>query len=594
MSVQTQESGIHIVEVRVRNFRSIKSVNVLLDPLTVLIGENNSGKTTFLEAIFVAIGAGRRFMSDEDVFLASSESRIPRDRVTTIDILVRPTDYEGNIIDSFPPGSYWTYLWGPAISQDEDDAEFLAIRTQMKWSTLRAEYITERRFLREWPADPERMEQARVKENDGHISSAHVEPFAFYLMDAKRDMQDDLQSRSSFWYKLVSDPGLTEPQVEELEKTLSSLNEQIISNSEVLTHVQTHLNDLYLAGVCEKDGAAVTPMSRNFRDLSRGIGVNFATVGAQAFPLVKHGMGTRSLAALLTFRAFTTWRQKNAKENEVHPMLGLEEPESHLHPQAQRALFKLIEQIPGQRIVSTHSPYIVSQAQIVNLRHFRKEGANTVVSQMDTRSLSAEDIRKIDRMVIQTRGDILYARALVFFEGETEEQAFPVFAERYWGRHINELGISFVGVSGAGNYLPFLRLATSFSIPWYLFSDGEAPTVQKVRKDLAAVGHPDPCPNLFIIPDGQNFEQYIVTACNKEALINMIVNINSQNDLHAEALHREWTGKADPLNDLFQEMTSNKTNQGLAAAEAGAAQVGVAAIVRTLLERERLRLGDRE
>ncbi|MEA3283263.1 MAG: AAA family ATPase [Euryarchaeota archaeon] len=61
MSIESQDSGIKIIEVRIRNFRSLKEVNVSLDWLTVLIGENNSGKTSFLDALSAAIGAGYFF-----------------------------------------------------------------------------------------------------------------------------------------------------------------------------------------------------------------------------------------------------------------------------------------------------------------------------------------------------------------------------------------------------------------------------------------------------------------------------------------------------------------------------------------------------
>jgi hypothetical protein len=40
-------SGIFVKEVRVRNYRCLRAVDVELDPLTVLIGQNHSGKTTF-------------------------------------------------------------------------------------------------------------------------------------------------------------------------------------------------------------------------------------------------------------------------------------------------------------------------------------------------------------------------------------------------------------------------------------------------------------------------------------------------------------------------------------------------------------------
>jgi predicted ATPase len=42
-----------IRQVKIANFRSLKQVDVELRPLTVLVGPNDSGKTSFLEAIFI-------------------------------------------------------------------------------------------------------------------------------------------------------------------------------------------------------------------------------------------------------------------------------------------------------------------------------------------------------------------------------------------------------------------------------------------------------------------------------------------------------------------------------------------------------------
>jgi putative ATP-dependent endonuclease of OLD family len=569
MSIEPHDSGIKIVEVRIRNFRSLKEVNVSLDWLTVLIGENNSGKTSFLDALFAAIGAGKRVISAEDVFLAPSENNVPKNREITIDLLIRPNDGNGNIIDTFPEGSYWVALWGNGVSQDDNDNDFVAIRTRMKWDSTRGEYITERKFLIDWQDDPNNWHLAKINETAGSVTAAKIEPLAFHLLDAKRDIRDELQSRSSFWYKLASDPGLSDVQIKDLEKALTELNEAIISGSDVLVHVQEHLDDLYKTIGGDKDSVSITPIPRYLRDLSKGMDVNYATKGAQTFPLARHGMGTRSLAAVLTFRAYTTWRQKNAKDDKVHPMLALEEPEAHLHPQAQRALFKQLEEIPGQRIISTHSPYIAGQAKVAQFRHFRKDGANTVVTQMDTTLLEREDLLKIDRMVMNTRGELLYARALVFFEGEqTEDQALPIFAEKYWAQHPNALGITMIGVGGKNAYLPFLRLAKSFRIPWYIFSDGEPDAVTAVYQALTAIGERTDSPRLFVIPDGKNFEEYITTDGYKNTLINMIISVCNKNDHHKEALKKEWADKDKPLEDIRGELSNNKTKYGKPIAEA--------------------------
>jgi len=430
MSAEFQDSGIKITKVRIRNFRSLKEVDVSLDWLTVLIGGNNSGKTSLLDALFAAIGAGKREISKEDIFLAPSETKVPRDRKVIIDLHIRPSDNNGDILDSFPEGSYWVELWGEGVSQDDSDNDYVGIRTQVKWDSTQGEYKTERKFLKDWQNEPKDVE------TKGSISTAQIEPLALYLLDAKRDISDELRSRSSFWYRLVSDLGLNDKDTKELEKELTMLNNNIISGSVVLGHVQDHLDDLHKTIGGDEGSVSITPIPRHVRDLSKGMDVNFATKGAQTFPLARHGMGTRSLAAVLMFRAYSTWRQKNAKDDKVHPMLALEEPEAHLHPQAHRALFKQIDKMPGQRIISTHSPYIAGQAKIAQFRHFRKDGASTMVTQMDMTSLDPEDLLKIDRMVMNTRGELLYAHALVFFEGEqTEDQALPIFAEKYWGQH---------------------------------------------------------------------------------------------------------------------------------------------------------------
>jgi len=563
MDTKAGHSGIKITEVRVQNFRSLQDVCVTLDWLTVLIGENNSGKTSFLDALFMAIGVGRRTISMEDVFLPPTENKVPKDRFPTIDLLIRPTDENGKIIDIFPEGSYWIKLWGEGISQDDLENDFVGIRTQMKWDSIKGEYSIYRNFLKEWKNYSDKWINSEIKES---VSATQIEPIGLHLLDAKRDIKDELQNRNSFWNKLVSDLDLNDVSIEKFENALTELNEEIISGCTVLAHVQDHLDDLYKTIGGDKGSVAITPIPRHLRDLSKGMDVSYATRDAQTFPLSRHGMGTRSLAAVLTFRAYTTWRQANSKDEQVHNMLALEEPESHLHPQAQRALFIQIEAIPGQRIVSTHSPIIASQAKIYQLRHFCKDGACTQVTQLNT--ISDDIATAIERMVLNTRGDLLYARAIVLFEGEqTEDQALPIFAQRYWNIHPNALGITMIPVRGR-NYLPFLTLAKNFQIPWYIFSDGEQDTINAVKSCLEELSEPIEAPRCVILPDGMNFERYLANNIYKDVLIDMIIDAEAKNAQHREALKKKWQSKYNPLEDIISTLRGSKTKYGKLIAEA--------------------------
>jgi putative ATP-dependent endonuclease of OLD family len=563
-------SGIVVTEVRVRNYRCLRSVDVELDLLTVLIGQNNAGKTSFLNALFAAIGAGQRIISGDDVFLQKSEVSAPKARVIAIDILIRPTDDQGKIVDVFPQGSPWLELWGLGVVQDEDERDLVAIRTQFKWNTMKGEYALERRFLKDWQKDAAKWEDSKPVEKVAAVSTQQIEPLAVYLLDAKRDIAEDLRSRSSFWNKMVEEHGLSAEDVKRIEEDLSEINKDIVESSDVLTHIQSHLKNFHETLSCDEDSVSITPLARHLRDLSRGMDVVLSTRGAPPFPLHQQGMGTRSLGTFFTFWAFTTWRQKQGSSSAVHPMMAMEEPETHLHPQAQRSLFRQIKRMPGQRIISTHSPYICGQSEIAHIRHFSKQAEETLVCRIDLgtgeKKLTDEDLRKIDRQVMNTRGDMLFARALIFFEGETEEQAVPDFAEKHWGKHPNDLGYSLVGVGGNGNYLPFLRMAESFKIPWFIFSDGEADTIAAVSTALNVIGQsviPNN-PRVIVLPAGKKFETYIVTEASKDSLIAAIVKRKAVNAQHSAALQNEWTAKsnADQLTAILAEMEANKTQYG--------------------------------
>lgn len=553
--------GIRLVEVRVRNFRCLAGVDVPLDRVTLLIGENNAGKTSFLDALYFAIGAGPRGITQDDVFLAPNESDAPRERRVTIDILIKPVDDKGNLLEKFPANSAWLNLWGEGVTQDDQDHDIVGLRTQAQWDTAKSEYTPSRVFLREWPTTLDDAHCTSPKSAMRGIASNQLEPLALYLLDAKRDIASDLRNPHSFWSKLVSHPDLSPDAVKEIEATLNEVNDRIVAGSSVLSHLQTHLAVLSdsLPGIMQS--VTITPVSRHLRDLTKGMDVLLSGTNAATFPLSRQGMGTRSVATILTFRAYAEWKQTHAKGAAVHPLLAVEEPETHLHPHAQRALFKQFQALPGQCIISTHSPYICSQTSILHFRHFRRDNGLTSVRHLAPGTLNDGDQRKIHRAVINTRGDMLFAKAVILVSGETEEQALPAFADAVLPRTSHELGLSVISVGGDGSYLPFLRLAECFGIPWFIFSDGEPKAISDVNAALAAVGQPLIGANcrVFAIAGDRDFETYLADEY-YQPLADMVIDMKAKNPQHHEALTKEWASKT--RDDLIKELRSAKTRYG--------------------------------
>jgi putative ATP-dependent endonuclease of OLD family len=511
MTTYGEDSGIAITEARVRDFRSLADVEVTLSDLTLLIGANNAGKTSFLDALFAAIGAGRKTVGADDVRLAPGESTVPKTREVLIDLMIRPVDADGKVADAYPEGSFWVGLWGgPGVAIDDALNEFTGIRTSLRWNEARGEHVLERRFLKEWKPFADWISAAV---HDRAVTTAQMEPLALHYVDAKRDLDEDLRKPGSFWRRMTEDLGLSDSEIIAMEATLSDINQKIVDKSAILKHLKENLDSLQNVVAADSGSVEITPVARKLRDLSKGVDVSFNTAGAQSFPLARHGMGTRSLASLLVFRAFAAWRSKQATEggDKIHSMLALEEPESHLHPQAQRSLFAHIKAITGQRVVSTHSPYFAGQAQIEDLRLFLKTNGDTKVTKLDPSVLHKDDVRKLQETVIDTRGDILFSRAVILFEGQTEEQALPIWANKYWGATVHELGFCFVRANGT-DYFPFIWLAKELSIPWYVFADGETDPVAKLEAALKKAGEKNAveCQNVVVHPAGKNFESQLL------------------------------------------------------------------------------------
>jgi putative ATP-dependent endonuclease of OLD family len=346
------------------------------------------------------------------------------------------------------------------------------------------------------------------------VSAVQLEPLALHYIDAKRDMDEDLRARTSFWRRLTDDLGLDDQAVAAAEALLSDLNQQLVDGSAVLKHVGGHLGGI--KGVLAGDNATVdiSPVARRLRDLAKGLDVSISGAGDLSFPLARHGMGTRSLASLLVFQAFASWRSQQAMQedhNSVHTFLALEEPEAHLHPHAQRALYSQVQAMPAQVVVSTHSPYFASQAGLEQLRLFRKDGGASKVCSLDTSRLRRDDVQKLENRIMATRGDLLFSSALLLFEGETEEAALPVFAERYWGNSIHQLGLSFVPVGG-NDYFPFIWLAKSLEIPWFIMSDAELVPLQRLDQCLEKAGFAahTAFKNIVTMDTGNDFEAQLL------------------------------------------------------------------------------------
>jgi putative ATP-dependent endonuclease of OLD family len=124
--------------------------------------------------------------------------------------------------------------------------------------------------------------------------------------------------------------------------------------------------------------------------------------------------------------------------------------------------------------------------------------------------LNADESRKIIREALPT-GDLLFSKAIILFEGETEAQSFPIFVKKYWGKEAHDIGLTLIKVNG-NNYKPFLAVAKAMDLPWFIFSDYDQPNIrQGVDNVISSQGlNPeDEHPNVAKL--GCSVEEYLIS-----------------------------------------------------------------------------------
>ncbi len=547
--------SILIKTVRIAGFRGLENLEVELEKTTVLTGMNNTGKTSFLKALQIALG-NRQFISQDDFFIKNN-SCIEK---ITIDVLIVPVGADGKQTEDFTED--WEVLLTTDRIRTDGINSFLPLRTTVTFDAIKNSYKVQQTILKDWP-DFKTVAIDWFNSDKGNKTTFRFDELPFFYMDAQRDILEDTKLRSSYLGKMLSKIEYSDDAIEDIEQQIEALNEKAVNSSDILSNIKETLKDLDSALDNRSSGIEITPFTKKIRDLNKGLTIYYGD-SQDSFSMEYHGMGTRSWSSLLTLKSFIGLLTSNAEQEKTvfFPILAIEEPEAHLHPNAQKQLYSQINSIAGQKIISTHSPYIAAVAELGQIRNFYKD-QRVRCGKVSIDALSDEEQRKIERQVINSRGEIFFSKLMVFCEGETEEQALPIFAKHHFGQSAVEMGIDFVGVDGYGNYLPFLRFAEALNIPWLILSDAEVDAKTSVKKQFADCNSSKiEADVLVFLDDGHDIEkQLIVDGFQDEIRKSIAVFDSYNNEQHRRAREPQRLAEIEQYSDedLYKVITKKKT-----------------------------------
>lgn len=420
-----------IRRIRISNFRSIRHVDIELGSTTVLIGPNNAGKSAILEALRIALtrrwGQRGTGFTEYDVHLCDTRLDPKVGDPVIIEVELQeaaagewPEELANELEDIIQAN--------PLTGQSS-----IIMRVSCAWDNGEESYVPRWEFLNV-DRNPLAGRGARAVNFQEFFQFLPV----FYL-EALRDAGDEFSVRSQFWGKLLRTVQIPEPLERKSKRIFDLLNRKILGADPLLSNLASGLSNISKVAATDVPGEAdlrVLPL--NTWDLLSKAEVIYRTEGGKPWlPLVRHGQGVQSLSVMFLFKAFVELVLADLYRPESTAVLALEEPETHLHPQAARSLWRHIQDLPGQKVVTTHSPYFLQHAPFRDIRVIRVEAEGTIV-----RSLPREfraivpHVPAVDTVVAQSRGIVSFDRGLseLVISGSLPQATFRALLVAYHGR----------------------------------------------------------------------------------------------------------------------------------------------------------------
>ncbi|WP_175808932.1 ATP-dependent nuclease, partial [Burkholderia cepacia] len=450
---------MYIAEIRIENFRLFgannKALVLPLSPgLTALVGENDAGKTAVIDALRLVVGT-----RDQDVLRVDPlDFHQPTPGGPSADeIIIRLTFRGLTTADRGAFAEFLTYETVAGATNTVLIVTWVAKRNTKEGSSRRV-------LPPEWRTGAKGDGPLLDLGARSLLTATYLRP----LRDAERAMSSGRGSRLSQILQHtteIRDTGnpfdkLADPPPDPTTLSVLGLGDyatHLLAESEGIKQARKRLNDEYLKPLSFANDmlnarigvAGAQEDSLRLRQLLEKLEL-VLTASSDAESAHSRGLGSNNLLFMACELLLL------ATESDGFPLLLIEEPEAHLHPQRQLQLMSFLQaqakktRADGQRIqiiVTTHSANLASDLQLDKLVLI--EGGRAFPLSQGKTKLSGSDYRFLERFLDVTKANLFFARAVMIVEGDAENILLPVIA-RLLDRDFHHHGVSVVNVGGVG------------------------------------------------------------------------------------------------------------------------------------------------
>lgn len=470
-----------IKKIYIKNFRSIKELNIEPSNLCALVGPNSAGKTNVLKAIDLVIGEGW-----------TTKAKVARELFNDPDQeIVIDIEFSEEISHSYYSETYSVY------------------RASLKMN-LYPNLSCEARL------------HARESDRPLYVNEEFKKKCHFIYFPSSRELSS--QMRISNWtllgklMKVVYDNYISyyasEENLKEEFKGLMAPPKEFLELNFDDSNITFHKFSKTFNKYCEQNSAGIANTfspelniyNLNWFYKTLQISVTEST-SSKTFDCEELGSGMQNLIMLSIFQTYAELMGGKV-------IFGIEEPEIYLYPQAQRALYKNFQKLSEQTqiLYTTHCQNFVDAARAYEVVMLKKDQNGTCCNARSSymNKMQAEKERfKIYTQFNTERNELFFAKKVVLVEGDTEKMMISTLCEQHWNLDLDSLGISIIECGGKTGVIYFAGVCKGLGLTEYygLWDKDQDVEKKALLEDMLKNGNGyefDPNLETFIISTDEN------------------------------------------------------------------------------------------
>lgn len=461
---------MQLAKIRIKNYRLLVDAELEVDPKTTLIvGRNNTAKTSCFECIGKVLDGTQFSFNDYPLLkrenLYTDFASFMAKEITFEDLCERlePISIEFLVDYSLDAPEDNLGALSPFIIDVDVDTTTALIRAEYKlkadeksiWKILEPSYYVNGIFSPDddvhnaiissfhklfemtiYAINPKNAEDKQIKKQK-ELS----ELFPFHIIQADRRLGEDgtqdnsLSSLISDFFDMSEDeldPSVSE-KVKELRVIVETANKNVQQQSDSIlsTLVSNAVGFGYPNGEELQLGVTtqlnIDDQIKNQTQLSYTAGTS-----NERLPSTYNGLGYKNLIKMEFLLAAFAKKVEKCGDACI-PLLFIEEPESHMHPQMQHAFAEYLEaflakitSIGIQTLLTSHSAHIANTMVFSKIRYAQKTKTGVIYKNLNTfAEENSSNIDFIRKYLTITKCDLFFADKAIFVEGASERLLLP-------------------------------------------------------------------------------------------------------------------------------------------------------------------------